>query len=61
MRMRNPPMFESHTASEVKMMQRPGGVRLLLLATSSLSLLTPLGCAHCGDEGAEPCLVIAEV
>ena len=54
-------MFESQTASEVKMMQRPGDVRLLLLATNSLTLLTPLGCAHCGDEGAEPGLVIAEV
>jgi hypothetical protein len=54
-------MFESQTASEVEMMQRPSGVRLLLLATNSLTLLTPLGCAHCGDEGAEPGLVIAEV
>jgi hypothetical protein len=54
-------MFESQTASEVEMMQRPGGVRLLLLATNSLTLLTPLGRAHCGDEGAEPGLVIAEV
>ena len=54
-------MFESQTASEVKMMQRPGDVRLLLLATNSLTLLILLGCAHCGDEGAEPGLVIAEV
>jgi hypothetical protein len=54
-------MIESQTASEVEMMQRLSGVRLLLLATNSLTLLTPLGCAHCGDEGAEPGLVIAEV
>ena len=54
-------MFESQTASEVELMQRLGGVRLLLLATNSLTLLTPLGCAQCGDEGAEPGLVIAEV
>ena len=54
-------MCESHTASEVEMMQRLGGGRLLLLATNSFTLLTPLGCAHCGDEGAEPGLVIAEL
>ena len=55
------PIFEFQTASEVEMMQGLSGVRLLLLATNSLTLLTPLGCAHCGDEGAEPGLVIAEV
>ena len=54
-------MFESQTASEVEMMQRLGGVRLLLLATNSLMLLIPLDYAQCGDEGAEPGLAIAEV
>ena len=52
-------MFESQTASDVDMMQSLGGARLL--ATNSLTLLTSLGCAQCGDEGAEPGLVIAEV